>query len=113
MTTSRKELIEQLIRFDAPLAPTLSTLQEFGWDCDEPLVTLDTESVRSVLHRYLSGSLTAYEIEMWADAIECREDIDASTFQDIIYELANPCITRQLSPTIVEGLLTQIGSHVA
>ena len=113
MSTSRKELVERLVRFDAPLAPTLSALQEFGWDCDEPLVTLDASSVRSVLQRYLSGSLTAADVEAWADAIECRDDIEASGFRDVIFELASPSITRQLSPSVAQDLLAQIGSHAA
>ena len=113
MTTSRKELVERLVRFDAPLAPTLSALQEFGWDCDEPLVALEASSVRSVLQRYLSGSLTAADVEAWADAIECRDDIHSSDYRDIIFELASPGVTRQLSPSIAEDLLNQIGSHAA
>ena len=111
MTASRTELIKRLVRFDAPLALTLSALKEFRWDCDEPLVKLDASSVRSVLQRYLSGSLTADDIEVWADAIECREDIDASDFRDIIFYLANPLITSPISPNVVQTLLTEIGSH--
>ena len=91
MTASRKELVERLVHFDAPLTPTLSALQEFGWDCDEPLVTLDAASVRSVLQRYLSGvSTPAADVESWASAIECRDDIEASGFRDMIFERPVP-----------------------
>lgn len=106
MTTSRKELLERLVRFDAPIAPTLSALQEFGWDCDEPLMTLDEPAVRAVLQHYLSGRLTAGDVEAWADAIESRDDVDYSSFSDIIHELANPSITRALTPTTAQELLS-------
>ena len=113
MSTSRTELIERLVRFDAPLAPTVSALREFGWDCTEPLVTLDALSVRSVLQRYLSGGLTAADVEAWADAIECREDVDYSSFRDIIHELANPSLTRALTPTTAQELLSHAHTNAA
>lgn len=113
MSTSRKELAERLVRFDAPLAPTLSALQEFGWDCDEPLVTLDASSVRSVLQRYLSGSLTAGDVEAWAEAIECRDDVDCSRFRDVIHELANPLLTRALTPATAQELFSHAHTNAA
>jgi hypothetical protein len=113
MSTSRKELVERLVRFAAPLAPTLSALQEFGWDCNEPLVTLDASAVRSVLQQYLSGTLTAGDVEAWADAIECRDDVDYSSFHDIIHELDNPSLTRALTPTTAQELLSHAHINAA
>ena len=113
MSTSRKELVERLVRFDAPLAPTLSALQEFGWDCDEPLVTLDASAVRSILQRYLSGRLAAADVESWADAIEGRDDVDYSIFRDIIHELANPSLTRALTPATAQELLSHAHINAA
>jgi hypothetical protein len=111
--STRADLVKQLIRYDLPLAPTLAALQEYGWDCDERLATLDAASIRSVLQRYVSGSFTAADIEEWASAIECRDDIDTSDFRDIIFELASPDITRQLSPSVAQDLLTQIEKYAA
>lgn len=113
MSTSPKELVERLVRFDAPPAPTLTALQEFGWDYDEPLVTLDASAVRSVLQRYLSGRLTAGDVEDWADAIECRDDVDYSSFRDIVHELANPLLTRALTPTTAQELLSHARINAA
>lgn len=111
--STRADLVRQLIRYEAPLAPTLAALQEFGWDCDEPLVTLDAASIRSILQRYVSGSFTAADVEEWASAIECRDDIDTSDFRDIIFELASPDITRLLSPSIAQDLIIQIKKNAA
>jgi|SRR6266566_752680 len=113
MSTSRKELVERLVRFDTPLAPTLAALQEFSWDCDEPLVTLDASCVRSVLQRFLSGHLTVGDVEAWADAIECRDDVDYSSFRDIIHELANPLLTRALTPMTAQELLSHAHINAA
>ena len=113
MSTSRTELVERLIHFDVPLATTLSALREFGWDCTEPLVTLEALAVRSILQRYLSGSLTAADVEAWADAIECRDDVDYSTFRDIIHELANPLLTRVLTPATTQELLSHAHFNAA
>lgn len=106
MSRSRKKLVQRLVRFDAPLAPTLSALLELGWDCHEPLVTLDASTVRSVLQYYLSGRFTAGDVEAWADAIEGRDDVDYSRFDDIIHELANPVLTRALTPATAQELLS-------
>ena len=111
--STRADLVRKLIRFDSPLAPTLTALHEFDWDCDEPLVTLDAASIRSVLQRYVSGSFTAADVEEWASAIECRDDIDTSDFRDIIFELASPDITRQLSPSVAQDLFIQIERYAA
>jgi hypothetical protein len=113
MSTSRKELVERLVRFDAPLATTMSALGEFGWDCNEPLVALDAASVRSILQRYLSGALTASDTEAWADAIESRDDVDTSRFRDIIHELANPMLTRALTPQTAKELLSHVHINAA
>jgi hypothetical protein len=111
MPDTRKDLVQRLVGFSAPLAPTLAALREFGWDCDTPLVTLDATSLVSVLERYLAGTFTAADVEAWADAVECRDDIDDTPVHDVVFELANPEITARLSPSRARDLLRQFGRH--
>jgi hypothetical protein len=106
---TRKTLVERLVRFEGALASTMTALHEFGWDCDEELVSLKPSHIGSVLNRYLSGSVADAEVEAWANAIECREDIEFGDLIEIVFELANPAITRPLSPVTAQDLLSDLG----
>ncbi len=56
-----------------------------------------------MLRRFLSGEISDRNVSDWADAVEARDDIgfneeDEDILTDVIYELANPELTRPLSP---------------
>jgi hypothetical protein len=53
----------------------LKRLRGFDWDGAPDLVTLSSATVIEVLHRYLSGDVTAEESENWAKGIEVRDDV--------------------------------------
>ena len=58
-----------------PPAEAEQRLREFGWDSDEQLVTLRRADVQRVLDQYLLENLSAKALELWANAIEGRDDI--------------------------------------
>ncbi len=72
---ARKAALEDLIHLRASVDDALKRLRVFDWDAAPNLVTLSPATVIEVLDRYLSGDVTAEEIEKWADGIEVREDI--------------------------------------
>lgn len=100
---TRTELLQSLLAFERPLALLLPELSAFGWDSDEPLVVLRRSHLSSVLDRYLAGNLGPEDVEEWANAIEGREDVGyepahADLLRELIFDLANPCLTRALDP---------------
>ena len=55
----------------------------------------------SALQHYLDHSLSASDIEAWANLIEAREDVffevgHDSQIEEVLHELANPLLTQSL-----------------
>ncbi len=100
---TRQEYLNALVNFDQPLSTILPILKTFPWDSSEAIITLKKEHLIDILDRYLNNALSATDLENWADAIECREDIAYETdyeaiINDIIFYLANPTLNDPISP---------------
>jgi hypothetical protein len=56
------------------------------------------------------GSLSAADVEDWANALECRDDVGFSTSQahELLHELANPLLTQPLSGERADFWLSQL-----
>ncbi|MDB9418146.1 hypothetical protein PN487_16430 [Microcystis aeruginosa CS-556/03] len=94
------------------LSTILPILKTFPWDSSEAIITLKKEHLIDILDRYLNNALSATDLENWADAIECREDIAYETdeenlINDIIFDLANPTLNDPLSPKTIEQYISQ------
>ncbi|MGK7923827.1 MAG: hypothetical protein AB4290_00995 [Spirulina sp.] len=105
--TTRSQLLESLLACDRDLDKTLLALNELGWDSEEPLAILNRQHILSILNRYLTTELSSSEVENWANAVECREDIsyekDFEMLIDrLIQELANPLLYHPLSTAIAK-----------
>ena len=113
---TRKQLLEALLVSETPADSLLSALAEFGWDCEEELVLLRCDHVAAMLRQFLSGEISDLNISDWADAVEGRDDIgfddgDEDILTDVIYELANPELTRPLSPETAAEWTFHLGSR--
>ena len=100
MTVTRTSRLKELLHFSRPVADVVGDLSAFGWDSDEELVTLEAAHISAVLNRFVSGDISDTDVEDWANAIECREDIgllQESPVADALNELANPLLTRPLT----------------
>ena len=100
MIGSRTSQLKELLHFSRPVAEVVSDLSGFGWDSEAELATLEAAHISTVLNRFLSGEISAADVEDWANAIECREDIGllpGSPVTDALDELANPVLTRPLT----------------
>jgi len=102
-TDKRADALRDLIELRKPLAAAVTQVRMLPWDSDKALVVLTKRDVSRLLDMYLSGQLVASEVELWADALESRDDIayeqDAEeVLRDMIFQLANPDITVQLEP---------------
>jgi len=79
----------------------------YGWGSEEKLVSLSAEDVSPVLERFVSGKISEGDIEAWANALECREDVDFSSKNVFlaIHFLANPDLEGKLTNEAAKKLL--------
>ncbi|MFC3107577.1 hypothetical protein ACFQAT_01365 [Undibacterium arcticum] len=102
--------LKSLIDLRVALPIALAHLSEFEWECDETLAELKSTHIAGVLNRFLAGELNSPEVESWANAIECREDIrvpDALT-REAVHELANPTLTTALTSLRAQWWLSRL-----
>ena len=100
MNITRTCQLTELLNLSRPVADVVAALSAFDWDSDEELVTLEAAHICAVLDRFLSGDISATDVEDWANAIECRDDvglIQPSPVADALDELANPVLSRPLT----------------
>lgn len=92
-----------------PVQEAISRLAEFPWDSESELVLLTPESFCHILSLFKQGSLSASEVEDWANALEGRDDVDFATVQarELLHELANPLLTQALSGERADFWLSQ------
>ena len=88
-----KNLLYSLITFSKPIQEIKTELKSIDWDSDEE-VLLDRKMVIDVINRFILGDIEPEDLDEWANAIECREDIEYEEvcFDDIkqvIFEIAN------------------------
>ena len=102
----RAEVLSKLAWLDGPSQPLIEELRLMDWDwTGEPLLVLTPEHVLSVMDRFLSGQLTAKQVEDWADALELREDVElADSLAGVIFYLANPSINGEINETNINRL---------
>ncbi|HBY9035595.1 TPA: hypothetical protein MI944_29695 [Klebsiella pneumoniae] len=107
---SRIELLHRLIEASMPIPEAVSRLAELSWDGEEDLVELVPEHCSNVISQFLRGAIAGTEVEAWANAVECREDvkINSSLVGEVLHELANPTLTHCLSPARGKELLSQL-----
>ncbi len=99
MIEERAVLLKKILEVRDDIRALYLNLSQYGWDCDEELVTLKQDHALSVLDRYLNGQLTDDDVEDWANMIECREDVgfENKCLREFIHEMANPLLTQPLS----------------
>lgn len=110
---NRKDLLAKLIRFSEPIDTLNKSLSHYGWDSEIDLVVMEKTHVIEVLNRYLIGELNNTDLEKWASAIECREDIEfefknKKTIKDIIFNLANPSLAGSITKDKIESFISNL-----
>jgi hypothetical protein len=115
LTPAQLDNLKALANLDQPLSTTLSILKTFPWDSNQTIIILKKEHLIHILNQYLNHSLSAIDLENWANAIECREDITYETesedfINDIIFDLANPILNAPISPELVKQYITQLSN---
>ena len=110
---SRADLLAKVVRYELPLEETLVMLRAYGWDSDKELLILSGPDVLSIIDRFLTGDITARQLQHWAELLEMRDDLGydedrADLLRRIIFRLANP----EANGTITRGLVSEIRALV-
>ena len=77
-------------------------LARFPFDCESELAVLSTAHIREALKQFISGQITAQDIERWAGAVEGRDDIGYSegeeeAIAEYLFVLSEPAINGALT----------------
>ena len=111
---NRTSCLNELLNFSAPLAATTAKLASQPWDAERALVQLLPSHIVSALSRFLTGEVSASDVEAWANAIESREDIEYSPSSQTglaLHELANPLLTQPLTGRSARSLVGRLSSN--
>ncbi len=105
---NRTATLEALVNVSMPISEAVALLRAFSWDSESELVHLSPEHFSRALSLFKQGTLSAAEVEIWANALECRDDVDVSTSlaRELLFELANPLLTQPLSGERADFLLS-------
>lgn len=110
---TREEALNNLLLYQSDLNQLVNDLNRFPWDSDTVFATLNYLHITKIIMRYLNGELTEQQLEDWANAVECREDIDFDPAQqnvlaEAIHQLANPLLTVSITAENMMQLLQDI-----
>jgi len=107
---NRTAVLKALVQLKMPIPEAVSCLVEFPSDYETELVVLTPEHFRHVLSLFKHGALSAVEIQEWANALECRDDVGFSTspIRELLHELANPLLTQPLFGERANFLLSHL-----
>lgn len=106
----RAEILQALVRYDLPPKPLMTELRALGWDWSgEPLLVIKKEDLLRVIDRFLAGSITAEQLQEWAETLEVRDDVsfdpkEEELLDDVFFRIATPEINAPLTPEVVRQL---------
>jgi hypothetical protein len=108
----RLELVRALIALDRPLEDIVSALRSFDWDYVGPPVLVQRSDLISILKRYVEGELDRATVMNWAEALECRDEVEVDERERLkdeietgLHDLANPEIQGPLTRGYALALL--------
>ncbi len=110
---SRKLCLEELLTYKKDIETLRINLSNFDWDSGEDLVTLKPSHIKVVLSRFAANEMSSSDIYEWANLIEFRDDVGFDPVSEdkvkaLIFELANPEITNELSIERANEIIQQL-----
>jgi hypothetical protein len=114
----RASLLQRIVRYELPIEDTIAMLRAYGWDARAELVRLSATDALRILERYLSGELSAKQIEHWAELLELRDDVgfedrSSGELRRLIFVLANPEVNEPLTPALAIRLRRVLAGDAA
>ena len=104
------DILLNLINFAKDMSAIKSDLAKIGFNSESELVTITKNTIANILNRVVDKEISYDLLEEWANLIECREDIgyEDEILQEIIFELANPCLYREIDERKICMILDKI-----
>ena len=105
-------VLHDLVKFNRDLESIKNDLKKFDWDIEAPIYTISVQDIRHIIDKALQSEISIEELENWANAIECREDIDLESeeLREIVFELANPSLFEIVTPTLLKKILETLNT---
>jgi hypothetical protein len=88
----RKLVLLDLVERRVPVPQAVTELARFPWDCDMELVQLRRTHLFTVLDEFQRGSISASDVEDWAEALTGRDDVavDDEELREALFQLSTP-----------------------
>ena len=106
----RVNALRALVELQVEPVPGVTRLSDFGWGSDEELVTLRVSDASNALECYIRGRITAADLQLWADALEGRDDLGfdprhSPRLKDLLFQLSTPEINGAITPEVASRWL--------
>jgi len=111
---NRKDILTDLVFFKADLSALQSELSQYSWDSEEPILIISKQDFCNVLQRCVENEINFEDLVSWANAIECRDDLDCEVeeIQEIVFELANPEINGDITKERLQKIITELQEEI-
>lgn len=106
----RTELLNQIITFGDFREKAFTELAKLTYDSKIEFFEVNNEILTAVLAMFISDSITANDLEEWANFIECRDDINYSKVDGYIFALANSEIMGDINKEKIFQMLQVLSS---
>ena len=113
MKPNRSKVLDDLLNLKRPLLEIQKDLAQLEWDSNDKICVFDEKKLANILNEYINNNISEQNLELWANMIECREDIQIDKRQEklikhIIFTLANPYLEGEISKLSIEDFLKQL-----
>ena len=104
------DILLNLINFTKDISAIKSDLVKIGFNSESELVRITKNTIANILNSVIDKEISYDLLEEWANLIECREDIgyEDEILQEIIFELANPCLYGEIDEEKICMILDKI-----
>nr|WP_314380571.1 hypothetical protein [uncultured Campylobacter sp.] len=104
------DILLNLVNFTKDISAIKSDLAKIGFDSESELVTITKNTIANILNIVVDKEISYELLEEWTNLIECREDIgyEDEILQEIIFELANPCLYGEIDERKICMILDEI-----
>lgn len=97
-SNSRITRTRGVVQWRQPISAAIKRRRELPWGSDE-LVTMTRSGAIAYLDLYLSGAASVSDVDLWANALEGRDDLafENELVTEFVDDAANPDLTRPLT----------------
>ena len=104
---NKAESLTQIITFGENREQAFSVLVTFGCggSSDSDLIEISDSILVGVLQKFISGCISADDLEEWANFVECRDDINCDRNEGYIFALENPELMGEITMENISQML--------